>query len=66
MQAIKGKMSHHLLRDYRRLRQSFWGRPLWAQGYFVASAGAVTDEMIAKYIADQGVESQDDDFQITE
>ena len=66
MQAIKGKTLHHLLRDYRRLRESFWGRHLWARGYFVASAGAVTDEMIAKYIADQGVESQDDDFQITE
>ena len=42
MQAIKGKTSHHLLQDYRRLRQSFWGRHLWARGYFVASAGAVT------------------------
>jgi REP-associated tyrosine transposase len=35
MQAIKGKTSHHLLQDHRRLRAAFWGRHLWARGYFV-------------------------------
>ncbi len=32
MQAVKGKSSHHLLRDFRRLRREFWGRHLWARG----------------------------------
>ncbi len=32
MQAIKGKTSHHLLRDFRALRKQFWGRHLWARG----------------------------------
>jgi putative transposase len=50
MQAIKGKTSHHLLQDYRRLRATFWGRHLWGRGYFVASSGNVTDETIAEYI----------------
>ena len=36
--------------NYRRLRQTFWGRHLWARGYFVASSGNVTDETIAEYI----------------
>ena len=67
MQAIKGKTSHHLLRDFRRLRKEFWGRHLWARGYFVASSGNVTDEVIAKYIEIQGAESQDDEaFKVTE
>ena len=66
MQAIKGKTSHHLLADFRALRKEFWGRHLWARGYFVASSGNVTDEVIAKYIETQGVESQDDDFRISE
>jgi len=67
MQAIKGKTSHHLLRDYGRLRQEFWGRHLWARGYFVCSSGNVTDEVIAAYIEHQDVEPQDDaDFRITE
>ena len=66
MQAIKGKTSHHLLQDYRKLRKEFWGRHLWARGYFVASSGNVTDEVIKQYIETQGVGSQDDEFKITE
>ena len=67
MQAIKGKTSHHLLQEFRRLRKEFWGRHLWARGYFVATSGNVTDEVISKYIELQGVEPQDDDvFKVTE
>ena len=64
MQAIKGKTSHHLL---QRLRAAFWGRHLWARGYFVASSGNVTDEVIAQYIKLQGAEPEDDDrFRVSE
>ena len=66
MQAIKGKTSHHLLADYRALRKEFWGQHLWARGYFAATTGTVTDEVIAKYIELQDVEPQDDDFKVTE
>jgi putative transposase len=67
IQAIKGKTSHRLMRDFWSLNKEFWGRHLWARGYFVATSGNVTDEMIAKYIADQGVEPQDDaNFKVTE
>ena len=67
MQAIKGKTSHHLLQDRRKLRAEFWGRHLWARGYFVCSSGTVTDETIAQYIQLQGAEPQDDDrFRVSE
>jgi putative transposase len=67
MQAIKGKTSHHLLQDHRRLRAEFWGRHLWARGYFVASTGNVTDETVAEYIRLHGAEPQDDDrFRVSE
>ena len=67
MQAIKGKTSHHLLMDHRSLRSAFWGRHLWARGYFVCTTGNVTDETIAEYIRLQGAEPQDDErFRITE
>ena len=66
MQAIKGKTSHHLLRDYRRLRKEFWGRHLWARGYFVCTTGNVTDEVVARYIETQDVEPRDDDFKLSE
>ena len=67
MQAIKGKTSHHLLTDHRRLRSEYWGRHLWARGYFVCSSGQVTDEVIAQYIQLQGAEPEDDDrFRVSE
>ena len=67
MQAVKGKSSHHLLRDFRGLRKEFWGQHLWARGYFVASSGNITDEVIAKYIEEQDVEpTNDETFKVTE
>lgn len=66
MQAIKGKSSYQLLRDFRALRKEFWGRHLWARGYFIATSGNITDEVIAKYIATQDVEPEnDDEFKIS-
>ena len=68
MQYIKGKSSRKLLQEFRHLQKQFWGRHLWARGYFVASSGNVTDEAIMAYIKQQdGTEPDDggDDFQIT-
>ena len=39
---------------------------VWARGYFVASSGTVSDEVIAKYIEEQDVERPDVDFKVTE
>ena len=66
MNAIKGKSSIRLLRDFRALSKTFWGRHLWARGYFVATSGNVTDDVVARYIEDQDVEPQDVDFKVTE
>jgi putative transposase len=66
MNAIKGKSSIRLMRNFRELNRQFWGRHLWSRGYFVATSGNVTDEILKRYIEDQDVESQDDDFKVTE
>ena len=66
MNAIKGKSSIRLMRSFRELNRQFWGRHLWSRGYFVATSGNVTDEILKKYIEDQDVEPQDDDFKVTE
>ena len=63
LQWLKGKTAHHLLAEFQHLKKQFWGRHLWARGYFCCSSGNVTDEVIAKYIADQNVE-QDEDFRV--
>jgi len=49
MNVIKGRTSNRLMRYFRRLAKEFWGRHLWARGYFVATSGNVTDEVIQQY-----------------
>jgi REP-associated tyrosine transposase len=68
MQYLKGKTSHKLLMEFAHLRRQFWGRHLWARGYFAASSGNVTDEVILQYIATQGQEpsESDEDLKIEE
>lgn len=66
MNAIKGRSSNRLMRNFRTLNRTFWRRHLWARGYFVATSGNVTDEVIAKYIAEQDVEADDGEFKVTE
>ena len=59
VQYIKGKSSLQLQRDFPNLRKRYWGQHLWARGYFVASSGTVTDEMIKAYIAQQDIPPED-------
>ena len=64
---IKGKTSRKLLAENRRLAKEFWGRHLWARGYFAASSGNVTDEVVMQYIAAQDIQERvhDDDFTLS-
>jgi len=60
MQAIKGKTFRKLLMEFRHLHKQYWGRHLWARGYFVATSGTVTDEVIMEYIRLQNGTQPDD------
>ena len=66
VKSIKGKTSRKLLMEFKTLNRKFWGRHVWARGYFAASSGNVTDEVIMKYIEQQGHEPPDADFKIDE
>jgi putative transposase len=63
MQRLKGRSrsSHKLLAEFGELRRQFWGRHLWARGYFAASSGNVTDDVIKQYIESQGQKPPDAD-----
>ena len=54
--------------EYKELNKQFWGLLLWARGYFVASSGNVTDEIIKAYIKNQDLQerSNSDNFEIGE
>jgi putative transposase len=68
MQRIKGRSSRRLMEEFGEIRRQFWGQHLWARGYFAASTGNVTDEIIKQYIESQGQEppSEDENFNVGE
>ena len=54
--------------EYKEINKQYRGRHIWARGYFVASTGNVTDEIIAEYIQNQDIEERQnaDNFSIAE
>jgi putative transposase len=64
MKRVKGRSSRRLLEEFGELSRQFWGRHLWARGYFAASSGNVTDEVIREYIEAQGRAPDTDDDNI--
>ena len=68
LQHLKGRSSRRLLQEYSELERQFWGKHLWARGYFAASSGNVTDEIIKQYIESQGQSptTDDTDFRVGE
>ena len=63
LQWLKGKTAYKLLAEFPHLRKKFWGRHIWARGYFCCSSGNVTDEVIKQYIAEQDHDA-DADFRV--
>jgi putative transposase len=66
VQRMKGLTSRKLLEENKGLNKAFWGRHLWGRGYFAASTGNVSEEMIAQYIENQQdmERAQDADFKV--
>jgi len=65
-QYIKGKTSRKVLTEFPNVNKIYWGQHLWARGYFAATSGAITDEMVMDYIKnqDEDAEKRGDDFTI--
>ncbi|MGF7396829.1 IS200/IS605 family transposase [Thermoanaerobacterium thermosaccharolyticum] len=63
VQYIKGYSSRKLLMENKELNKQFWGQHLWARGYFAASSGNVTDEVIIEYIEEN---QKNDNFTLGE
>jgi len=64
MQYLKGRSSRLLQREFPHLSERYWGRHMWARGYFCATVGGVTDEQIKEYIERHDKEPPDQDFRI--
>ena len=66
LQYIKGRSSRRLQEEFPHLQKRYWGQHLWARGYFCATVGAVTEEMIKDYVENQQHEGPEDAFKVTE
>lgn len=61
VQRLKGRSSRRMLEEFGELSRQFWGRHLWACGYFAVTTGHVTDEIIKQYIESHGDLPPEDD-----
>ncbi|MBP3040646.1 IS200/IS605 family transposase [Bacillaceae bacterium Marseille-Q3522] len=66
MQYLKGRSSRLLQEEFPELKKRYWGQHLWARGYFCATVGKVTEEIIRNYIANQSGDLKEDIFNIDE
>lgn len=66
IQYLKGRTSRLLQEEFPELQKRYWGQHLWARGYFCATVGTVTEEIIRNYIANQGNDGKDEVFQVEE
>lgn len=52
MKWLKGKSAERLLKKFPQLEKQYWGRHLWARGYFVSTVG-IADSIIREYLQEQ-------------
>jgi putative transposase len=50
MRRIKGRTASKLFEEFPTLKQRYWGRHVWARGYFCATVGEMTEDMIKGYL----------------
>jgi putative transposase len=61
---VKGRSSRLSQQEFSYLRKRYWGKHLWARGYFSASVGKVNEKMIAAYIEQQEKARPNDFFNL--
>ena len=66
VQYLKGRSSRLLQEEFPELKKRYWGQHLWGRGYYCATVGSVTEEMIRNYIENQEPSARDDVFRVEE
>ena len=65
MQYLKGKTSRKMQIEFPDLKRRYWGRHIWARGYFSATIGEINNDVIREYIQNQDRHHHNDNFGIT-
>ena len=50
MRKMKGRSSHKVQREFPHLKKRYWGRHFWARGYFSATNGEITENIVLQYL----------------
>jgi putative transposase len=66
VQYVKGRSSRLIQQEFSHIRKQYWGKHLWARGYFCATVGKVTEKMIAAYIEQQEKAPAKDVFKVSD
>jgi putative transposase len=64
MRRIKGRSSSKLFEEFPVIKKRYWGRHFWARGYFCATVGQMTEEMIKEYLEHHFEPNPDDKFKM--
>ncbi|GAA0326642.1 hypothetical protein GCM10009087_41150 [Sphingomonas oligophenolica] len=50
VQRAKARSSRKIQQEFEHIRKRYWSQRCWARGYFCATSGNVTDEVIMHYL----------------
>jgi putative transposase len=64
MRRIKGNTASRLFEEFPHLKKRYWGRHFWARGYFCATVGQMTEEMIKQYLEHHFEPNTNDSFKV--
>ncbi len=64
MRRIKGRTSSYLFEEFPQLKKRYWGQHFWARGYFCATVGQMTEEMIKQYLEHHFEPNPNDNFKM--
>jgi len=64
MRRIKGRSARKLFEEFPNIKKRYWGRHFWARGYFCATVGQITDEMIQEYLEHHFEPNSSDNFKM--
>lgn len=64
MRRIKGRTASKLFEEYPHLKKRYWGQHFWARGYFCATVGQVTEEMVQEYLEHHFEPNPNDNFRM--
>ncbi|AOM41169.1 IS200/IS605 family transposase [Xenorhabdus hominickii] len=64
MRRLKGRTASKLFEEFVHLKKRYWGQHVWGRGYFCATVGQLTEEMIKAYLDHHFEPNPDDNFRV--